>query len=64
MDKLENLRVMELLSSKICHDLISPMSAINNGLELLDPAEIDLFHASLNLVQSSAHQAVERLFFG
>ena len=60
---LENLRVMELLSSKICHDLISPVNAINNGLEFLDPAEIDLFQTSLKLVQSSAQQAVERLSF-
>ena len=61
MSKLENLRVMELLSSKICHDLISPVNAINNGLEFLDPAEIDLFQTSLKLVQSSAQQAVEKL---
>ena len=63
MSKLENLRVMELLSSKICHDLISPVNAINNGLELLDPAEIDLFQTSLKLVQTSAQQAVEQLSF-
>ena len=54
---------MELLSSKICHDLISPVNAINNGLEVLDQAEIDLFQTSLKLVQSSAQQAVEKLFF-
>ena len=63
MSKLENLRVMELLSSRICHDLISPVNAINNGLEFLDPAEIDLFQTSLKLVQLSAQQAVERLSF-
>ena len=39
------------------------MNAINNGLEFLDPAEIDLFQTSLKLVQSSAQQAVERLSF-
>ena len=54
---------MELLSSKICHDLISPVNAVNNGLEFLDPAEIDLFQTSLKLVQSSAQQAMERLSF-
>ena len=63
MSKLENLRLMELLSSRICHDLISPVNAINNGLEFLDPAEIDLFQTSLKLVQLSAQQAVERLSF-
>ena len=63
MEKLENLRVMELLSSKICHDLISPVSAIENGLELLDKTEIDLLQTPLKLVQSSARQAAERLSF-
>ena len=63
MKKLENLRVMELLCSKICHDLISPVSAINHGLEFLDPTEIDLFQSSLKLVHTSARQAVERLSF-
>jgi histidine phosphotransferase ChpT len=28
-------RVMELLCSRLCHDLISPVMAINNGMELL-----------------------------
>lgn len=30
---------MELLASRFCHDLISPMSAIANGLELLEDDE-------------------------
>lgn len=63
MKKLENLRLMELLSSKICHDLISPVNAVRNGLEFLEPKEIDLFQTSLKLVQTSAHQALERLSF-
>ena len=29
-------RVMELLASKLCHDLVSPVSAINNGVELIE----------------------------
>jgi hypothetical protein len=28
-------RVMELLCSRLCHDLISPVMAINNGMELM-----------------------------
>lgn len=30
------LRVAELLCSRLCHDIISPVAAISNGLELLD----------------------------
>lgn len=33
---LNNLDLAALVSSRICHDLISPIGAINNGLELLN----------------------------
>jgi hypothetical protein len=36
-----NLDLAALVSSRICHDLISPIGAINNGLELfVDAKEI------------------------
>ena len=31
-----DIRVLELLCSRICHDLISPVTAINDGMELLE----------------------------
>ena len=30
------LNIAALIGSRICHDLISPIGAINNGLELLE----------------------------
>ena len=27
--------IMELMASRICHDLISPVGAVNNGVEFL-----------------------------
>jgi len=30
-----NINLSALIGSRICHDLISPIGAINNGLELL-----------------------------
>ncbi|TIS12558.1 MAG: histidine phosphotransferase, partial [Mesorhizobium sp.] len=30
-----------LLCSRVCHDIISPVGAINNGLELLDEGGAD-----------------------
>jgi histidine phosphotransferase ChpT len=33
--------LMELLSSRICHDLVSPVGAINNGLEFMEDMEDD-----------------------
>ncbi len=37
-----DFHVLELLCSRICHDLISPVTAINNGMGLLedDPGDM------------------------
>lgn len=50
-----------LLCSRICHDLISPVGAINNGIELYDEggAEED----ALQLIRMSAVNASARLQF-
>ena len=50
-----------LLCSRVCHDIISPVGAINNGLELLDEggAEED----AMDLIRSSALNASVRLKF-
>jgi histidine phosphotransferase ChpT len=50
-----------LLCSRICHDVISPVGALNNGLELLDEpgAEAD----ALALIKVSARNASARLQF-
>lgn len=37
-DPALQLRVIELLAARLCHDLVSPVSAVNNGLELLSEA--------------------------
>jgi len=34
-----DLQVLELVCSRLCHDLISPIGAVNNGLELLEEEE-------------------------
>jgi len=35
---------MELLCSRICHDLISPVTAINNGMELREDDPDDMLN--------------------
>jgi histidine phosphotransferase ChpT len=50
-----------LLCSKVCHDIISPVGAINNGLELLDEGGAD--EAAMDLVKTSARNASARLQF-
>ena len=44
-----------LLCSRVCHDIISPVGAINNGLELLDEGGAD--EDAMNLIRVSARNA-------
>lgn len=61
---LESLDLAALLCSRVCHDVISPVGAIVNGLEVLDddkdPATQEF---ALNLIRKSAHTASARLQF-
>ncbi len=50
-----------LLCSRVCHDLISPVGAINNGLELLDEGGADA--EAMDLIRQSARNASARLQF-
>ena len=58
------LELAALLCSRVCHDLISPVGAIVNGLEVLDdnPKEEDRVFA-LDLIRKSARTASARLQF-
>lgn len=50
-----------LLCSRVCHDIISPVGAINNGLELLDEGGAD--EDAMDLIRTSALNASVRLKF-
>jgi histidine phosphotransferase ChpT len=56
-----DIRVMELLSSKICHDLVSPVSAINNGVELIEDIGGSVVDEAMKLIGNSAGHAARRL---
>jgi len=66
-----DLRVLELLTARLCHELIGPIAAINNGVELLadEPvlargdADPDFVHDAIALVGDSASRAASRLQF-
>ncbi|MCW9039315.1 MAG: histidine phosphotransferase family protein, partial [Rhodospirillales bacterium] len=58
-----DLRVAGLLCSRMCHDLVSPVGAINNGIELLGDAGGSVAEESLALIGRSAEQASRRLAF-
>ena len=55
------VRVAELMCSRLCHDLISPVGAINNGVELvseLGPADTV---EAMDLIADSGNRAAARL---
>lgn len=62
-----DLRVLELVASRICHDLVSPVGAVNNGVELIreiadeDSPSGGLENEALELIAHSAEQGSRRL---
>lgn len=56
-----DVRVLELLSSRICHDLISPVGAIGNGIEFLEDSGTGSLDEAMSLIKFSASQASARL---
>ena len=61
---LGDLELAALVSSRICHDVINPVSAISNGLEMLaeEPDEA-MREAAMDLIRKSAAQASAKLQF-
>lgn len=61
---LDPLDLAALLCSRVCHDVISPVGAIVNGLEVLDQDDDpSMKEFALDLIRKSARQASARLQF-
>jgi histidine phosphotransferase ChpT len=61
---LDALDLAALLSSRVCHDVISPVGAIVNGLEVLEEEkDAEMRGHALALIKSSAQEASARLQF-
>lgn len=58
-----DLRVLELLASRVCHDLISPIGAVGNGLELLEDAGPEMSGDALQLSVNCVRRASALLEF-
>ncbi|HEV7291844.1 MAG TPA: histidine phosphotransferase family protein [Devosia sp.] len=53
-----------MLCSRVCHDLINPIGAIGNGLEVLaDPAQSEMAEGARDLIASAAKQSRGKLEF-
>ncbi len=58
------LDLAALLCSRVCHDVISPVGAIMNGLEMLDSEkDEDMRAVAMDLIKKSATSASARLQF-
>ena len=61
---MNDIEFAALLVSRVCHDLVSPVGAVVNGLEVLeDERDATMRADALKLVASSAEQAAARLQF-
>ena len=61
---LDPMDLSALLCSRVCHDVISPVGAIVNGLEVLeDDADEETRSFALDLIKKSAGQASAKLQF-
>jgi hypothetical protein len=59
-----DLELAALISSRICHDIINPVGAIFNGLEILDEDDdIQAKSYALNVIRNVTEQASARLEF-
>ncbi|MDD9929471.1 MAG: hypothetical protein OXR03_26890 [Rhodospirillaceae bacterium] len=58
-----DLRISELLSSRLCHELASPVGAINNGIEMIEEFDESMLPDALPLIGSSAKMVAARLAF-
>lgn len=57
------LRMAELLCTRLCHDLTGPIGAVNNGAEFLSEEGFNMQNQAVDLIVTSAFSAVSRLQF-
>ncbi len=61
---LDELEIARMLSTRLCHDITGPIGAVNNGVEFLEDGEDDgMYEGAMDLIASSAKEAVARLQF-
>ena len=61
---LSEIEFAALLVSRVCHDLVGPLGAVVNGMEVLeDERDADMRADAIRLVTSSAEQALARIQF-
>ena len=60
----ESVELAAMVCSRVCHDVVNPVGAIINGLEVLDEnADASLREVAFDLIRKSATQASAKLQF-
>ncbi|MEQ1639896.1 MAG: histidine phosphotransferase family protein [Novosphingobium sp.] len=60
----QSLDLASLLCSRLCHDLLSPVGALNNGLELLaEERDPEMRKRCMELLEQSAKTSADKLKF-
>ena len=60
---MTDTRLAELIATRLCHDLTGPIGAVNNGAEFMAEEGADMQGQAIELITSSALEAVARLQF-
>lgn len=63
MAQVMDVRLLELICARLCHDLVGPVSAIGNGVELVTEFGEEIRGEALGLIAQSASEAARRLQF-
>src|SRR5579863_3055594 len=62
--EMNEIEFSALMVSRVCHDLVGPLGAVVNGLEVLeDEHDATMRDDAIKLVTSSANQALARIQF-
>jgi histidine phosphotransferase ChpT len=57
------IKLAQMVSTRLCHDLAGPLGAVNNGVEFWRENDGIAMDSAIGLVESSAKEAVDRLLF-
>jgi len=60
---MDSINFSQMLCSRLCHDLITPIGAINTSLDLLNDSDAEDRMQLLELAKQSAEKAVRKLVF-
>lgn len=60
---ISELKLAEMLCTRLCHDLAGPIGAVSNGSEFLAESSDDIREQAIELIASSGRQAVAKLLF-